>query len=294
VPTIRRAYRAPHDLPELLLFAQRCWNPDSRWHVGDFAWEFGLAPEGEPGWQMALWSLYAEIVGWGWLRTVDDGSRPGNLSLLVDPRFAGLTDEVIDWAIERAGPSTTVTVVDTETAQVEVLVRRGYTPEEGGHFFLNMQRGLDFLPPVPALPDGYAIRPVGRDDLRARAAVHRAVWSSPLPDAVYEAMTLRRPYRGEFDLVVTAPDGRFVSYILGWLDERNRVGEFEPVGTLASVRRRGLSRAVGVTLLRAFRDAGADRALVYARGDDGYPIPRQVYAAMGFRAHGRTVTYQPR
>jgi GNAT superfamily N-acetyltransferase len=286
--TVRRPYRAPDDLPELLAFAQRCWNPDSRWHIGDLAWELGLAPDGAPGWTMALWERGAEVVAWGWLRTVADGSRPANLSMLVagpDP-----VDAVIDWGLETAGPDMTVTVVDTETAQVDVLVRRGYRPEVGGHFFVNMQRTLDGLPPVPDLPDGYAIRSVGPDDVVARNAVHREVWSAALPDAVFEAMTRRWPYRGEFDLVVTAPDGRFVAYILGWLDRRNRVGEFEPVGTLAEVRRMGLSRSLGIALLHAFRAAGADRALVYARGDD--PVPRRAYASMGFHPHGRTVIYK--
>ena len=27
--------------------------------------------------------------------------------------------------------------------------------------------------------------------------------------------------------------------------------------------------------------------------DDAYPIPRQVYGALGFRPHARTVTYRP-
>jgi GNAT superfamily N-acetyltransferase len=100
------------------------------------------------------------------------------------------------------------------------------------------------------------------------------------------------PYRADVDIVAVAPDGTLAAYTMGWYDERNRSGEFEPVGTLARYRRMGLARAVGVAVLRAFRDAGGETALVFARGDDGYPVPRQVYAALGFTPHARTVTYR--
>jgi hypothetical protein len=61
---------------------------------------------------------------------------------------------------------------------------------------------------------------------------------------------------------------------------------------VAEYRRRGLSRAVTVSVLRAFRAAGGERAVVHARGDDGYPVPRQVYAALGFRPYARTLRYR--
>jgi predicted GNAT family acetyltransferase len=92
--------------------------------------------------------------------------------------------------------------------------------------------------------------------------------------------------------VVEAPDGRFVAYCLGWYDEVNRVGQLEPVGTLAEYRRLGLSRAACLAVLRAFRQAGGEWAVVYARGDDDYPIPKQVYAALGFHPHARTLRYR--
>ncbi|MEU4245988.1 hypothetical protein AB0F15_01110 [Amycolatopsis sp. NPDC026612] len=49
--------------------------------------------------------------------------------------------------------------------------------------------------------------------------------------------------------------GRFVAQCLIWLDERNAVGELEPVGTLPEFRRTGLARAVHY--------AGAREAVVY-------------------------------
>jgi GNAT superfamily N-acetyltransferase len=82
--------------------------------------------------------------------------------------------------------------------------------------------------------------------------------------------------------------------VLGWLPPGGATGQFEPVGTLPAWRRRGLSRTVGRHVLRAFREAGASRALVYARGDDAYPTPRAVYSGLGFTTHARQHRWQHR
>jgi len=67
----------------------------------------------------------------------------------------------------------------------------------------------------------------------------------------------------------------------------NTVGEFEPVGTHPEYRRRGLARALNLFGLRRLREAGAEHAIVGCRGDDDYPIPRRLYASVGFRELSR-------
>lgn len=286
---VRRDWAGARDLDPLIRFVQRVWSPENRWHIGDIAWDIGRHPDGRPDWRMALWERDGRIAAWGWLQL------PAELALVVGPDDADLVDAVVDWADATAGVRVAVTVLSTETWQIAPLVRRGYAADTSGPFFLAHHRGLADLPPVPPLPDGFTVRPTtGADEIPARAALDRAVWSAgSLPDDVFTAMTGRYPYRAGFDHVARAPDGRLVAYVLGWFDEVNACGEFEPVGTLAPYRRMGLSRALGISVLRAFRDAGARTALVYARGDDDYPVPRQVYGALGFRPRGRTVTYRP-
>ena len=90
-----------------------------------------------------------------------------------------------------------------------------------------------------------------------------------------------------------APDGSVASYTLAWLDEVNRVGELEPVGTHEAHRRKGLGRAVNLFALQRLRDEGATEALVACRGDDAHPIPRKLYAAVGFREVERFVSFGP-
>jgi GNAT superfamily N-acetyltransferase len=240
-----------------------------------------------PGEPMAVWRSDGEIVAWA-------APAHGELSLIVDPARPALITEALDWTRSLSGRDLDVVVLDHEAHLVDHLVGAGYTADPDVPHFLAHHRELADLPPVPDLADGFTIRAVrGEEDIARRVAVHREVWApSSFTEEKYRALTTRWPYRSEFVRVVEAPDGRVVAYVLGWYDDGNRCGEFEPVGTLAEFRRRGLSRAVSLSVLHAFRDAGATTALVYARGDDGYPIPRQVYGALGFRPHARTILYR--
>jgi GNAT superfamily N-acetyltransferase len=285
---VRTDYRGTADLPELLRFGQRVWSPDNRWHVGDLAWDIGLEPKPNDAWSIAMWRRNDELAALGWL------SRPDRLSVVIGPDDGALLPEVIAWADDEAPTAVTVTVLDTEVWLTRELDALGYTPDLAGHFFVAMHRDITELPPVPELPPGFTIRPVREDEVAARAELHRAVWSSSMSDATCGEMMARWPYRIGFDWVAQAPDGSLVSYILGWYDEVHGSGEFEPVGTLPEFRRLGLSRALGIAVLHAFRDAGGGHALVYARGDDDYPVPRQVYGSLGFKPRGRTVRYQPK
>ena len=100
------------------------------------------------------------------------------------------------------------------------------------------------------------------------------------------------PYRPELDLVLAAPDGQWVANVCAWLDEANAVGELEPVGVDADCRRRGYGRLVCLAALHALRAAGATRAIVGARGDDAYPVPRRLYGGLGFAPYARTVFFE--
>ena len=98
------------------------------------------------------------------------------------------------------------------------------------------------------------------------------------------------PYRPELDWVIEAPDGRFVSSCLIWLDGANRVGELEPVGTDPASWRKGFGAAVCRAALSALRDAhGAETAIVYAYQVPGMPPAIALYESLGFKTHARFV-----
>jgi ribosomal protein S18 acetylase RimI-like enzyme len=124
-----------------------------------------------------------------------------------------------------------------------------------------------------------------------------AVHCLAFPGSRFDAARRRRltgvpPYRRDFDLVAEAPDGTFAAYCLGWYDELNATGEFEPVGAHPGHRGLGLASAVCIAVLHQFRAAGGRRAIVNARGDAAYPAPLRLYQSLGFRPQARTTTYR--
>lgn len=301
----RRDYAGPNDLLAMQRAVQRSWSPGSRWHVGDLAWGRQAVPGREPDWRTALWDDGGDVVlAWGW------AELPGHLDLHVDPAHPQLAAAVLAWFDEvTAGPQRSATVLETEGHLVAALARAGYRPLPQAPFFQHCLVDLDQPLPAPRLPNGYRLRAVHPDEAPAQAAAHRAAWhpgrigqlhvppvdlgdaGSGVTTAGYEAVMGAWPYRHDLDQVVEAPDGTLAAFALGWLDEANRVGELEPVGTDPRHARRGLGAAVSLACLHAMRNAGARRAVVYPRGDHAYPVAKRLYSGLGFRPVARTVTF---
>lgn len=274
------------DLRQMQHLAERLWSPGARWHVGDVAWG-RAAYRGGPR-PTARWERDGRTVAWAWLEA-------GELCWLADPA-AEVADAVLDWA---PGARET-TVMSADRYAADVLRRRGWRLADGPYFD-HLVRDLADLPP---LGPGAAVRPLdpaSDADLLARAAAHRAAFdhlagrdplSPPRPPdpAQHRAVTGTWPYRAELDLVAEV-DGAVAAYCLLWLDAVNGVGLLEPVGTDPRYRRRGLARRVCLAGLYALRDAGATRAVVCPRGDDGYPVPGRLYRDLGFAYVDRTCAF---
>lgn len=284
----RRGFAGPQDVRAMQALAQRLWSPASRWHVGDLAWgRFEhLGRDHDHDWPTALWESDGQVVAWGWAHL------PGELDLLVDPARADLAGEVLAWFATVATADTlTVTVLDGEPHLIEALRRHGYTHDQHAPFFVHLARKLDRLPD-PQVPAGFTARHVGEEDVAARVAVHQAAFGpSRVTEASYRTVRAAWPYRAVFDRVLEAPDGHLAAYCLAWLDERHQVGELEPVGTDPAFRRLGLAKAACLDAMHALRAAGAEHALVYARGDAAYPGPIALYHAIGFEPYARTLTF---
>ncbi|MEN2421099.1 GNAT family N-acetyltransferase [Streptomyces rimosus] len=296
----RDEYAGPLALRAMQSLAVRAFPATGYRHSGDLAWNWCLALDRADHCPTAVWSDGGRTVAWGWLEL------PDGLMLQVDPERAELVRDVLDWAEATAGTAgpgpLSVEVADTERAVIEALELRGYVRETGGPggdlatgpYMTCLGRPLTGdLPPRPRLPDGYVIR-AQRDetDVAGRAAAHRAAFGSDRITAERHArMRATWPYRPEFDLIVASPGGDIVAYCQGWYDEANRTGVFEPVGTRPDHRRLGLARAVCAAVLHAFARAGGRRAVVQARGDAAYPVPKRLYESLGFAAYARTYTY---
>jgi ribosomal protein S18 acetylase RimI-like enzyme len=251
-------------------------------HVGDLAWGWFQHSGREHEWRVRLWQRDGRDVAWAWLK-VPDSTVVG----CVLPHFReSLTDDVLDWAQARV-----FELQSSDARTRAILERRGYGPGGDERVLAVHHRVLRGEPEVEA-PDGFRIRTVEPDDLSPRVELHRIVWApSRVTEESYRNVQAAWPYRSGLDCVVEAPDGRLVSYCLAWLDEDNRVGELEPVGTHPDFRRLGLGAAVCRFALRRLEQEGATQVTVYAVVDPENPGPKRLYESIGFLETSRFLRY---
>ncbi|GAA5081501.1 GNAT superfamily N-acetyltransferase [Thermocatellispora tengchongensis] len=281
-------YRGPADLRAMQDLVSRLWSPASRWHIGDLAWGRFQHTGREPEWPTTIWRSGEDVLAWAWIEL------PDHLNLVVDPAHAGLAGQILTWFTETATAATLTTAVSAAEAHlIEALERHGFTraPAEEPHF-VHMARDLSGDLPEPRVPPGHTLRHVTAQDVPSRVAAHRAAFHpSRVTEESYTAVRAAWPYREELDTIVLAPDGSVAAYCLAWLDEANRSVLIEPAGTTPDHRRKGLATAACLSALHTARDLGAVHATVAPRGDTAYPIPRSLYAAIGFHSITRTAHF---
>jgi ribosomal protein S18 acetylase RimI-like enzyme len=268
------------DLRLMLEVVRDLW-PDGRHGIG-YAFMAQRLPFDD--WDARLAFDGARLVAWGWSTA---WRTPRGLSYEFRPGYRELLHELLDWAEPDV---VTVKRRDDETASL--LESRGYAHDPEAPWLRWNTRALDELE-QPVVPDGHRLATMETyGDFASRAAAHRSAFDgSRFTEEVYAAVRREAPWRADLDCVVVAPDGAVAAYALAWLDERNRVGELEPVGVRAEDQRRGLGRAVCLHALHRLRAAGARTAIVGSRGDDRYPGPLALYESIGFREAWRHLVY---
>jgi GNAT superfamily N-acetyltransferase len=252
-------------------------------HVGDVAWQRFQHTGREDEWRIRVWEEDGNPVAWAWLRA------PGTLLHEIHPRHRGeaLHAELLDWfETETEGEELRAESLSTDTVRLAFLRSRGYEVDSGARGLAHHFTELAEIP-EPTVPEGYRLRTVGPGDLERRVEIHRVVWApSRVTVESFENVQAAWPYREDVDCVVEGPDGSFAAYCLAWLDEENRVGELEPVGTHPDHRRRGLASAVCRFALHRLREEGAERAIVYSIADSDTTA---LYESIGMREHARSL-----
>jgi predicted N-acetyltransferase YhbS len=268
-----REYR-DGDLRLMLELEQELW-PSAQGTFGVIAFWSAQLPHDD--WTARLWFDGPALAAWGWL-------SGGNLEWELRPGYEGLFDELLEWASPER--------IWSRPDRAEIVEQHGFAHDPAAPWFRINSRSLAELA-EPRLLDGFSVRTVREADFGSRAAVQRAAFQgSRFTDEVYAVVRATWPYRVDLDCVVEGPDGTIVAYALAWLDERNRVGELEPVATHPDHQRRGLGRAVNLFALQRLRAEGATDAIVWCRGDDAYPIPRRLYESAGFREVARMLPFR--
>lgn len=261
---------------ELALDQRRLLGVRAPWHVGDVTWGLRQHEGREDEWTFRLWEDGGRVVAWSWLK----GDK-GLLEHDVRRDHLYLLDEILAEPDARAAST-----FDDDEETLAALARHGFTQPDGAYRF--NAREIAHPPESLPLPDGFRLRTVEPDDLAERVAIHRDVWApSRVTESSYANVMASWPYRSSLDCVVEAPDGRFAAYVLAWPDDANGVGLFEPVGTRAEFRRRGLGAAVCTFALQRLYDEGLRQAIVLCESDEACAL----YESVGFRRHATSVSY---
>lgn len=150
------------------------------------------------------------------------------------------------------------------------------------------ERPLQGRVPLPTLPDGFTIRAATHDDYVQLVAVRNAGFNITLDAELYRERVLEMPaFIPEHDIIAIAPNGQIAAFTHIWLDEINKVGLFEPVGTHPGYRRSGLARCIMCAGLNIMHDNNMTTARV------GHTITNaaayHLYQKLGFRS--KHITY---
>lgn len=272
------------------------------WHPGDLIWGMYQNTVFEPKTSLRLWEDAASgaLLGVAWLETY---GAAGEVETQLAPAIrataegAAIIAQALAWArrvaARRQAAPLWARARDADAWQVALLAANGFARDDQHNHYIHFRRPFDAAPlPEAPLMEGFSVRAVGGpDEWQRRVDLHRTVYHpSRVTLKAYRRLRAAPIYRPDLDLVAVAPDGAFVSYCILWYDERNRVGEYEPVGAHPDWRRQRITRAVLVEGLRRLRALGAERAIVLTNSDNAPAI--RLYESVGFIPQDRERYYR--
>jgi GNAT superfamily N-acetyltransferase len=146
-------------------------------------------------------------------------------------------------------------------------------------------------PIAPAsVPDGFGVRLASIADAPGLARARADAFGGRSEASVLRAVLTQPGFPARREVVVVAPNGDIAAFAGVWIDRRNRVGRFEPVGTFAPYRRQGLARVAMVDGVRRMRARGTASATV--EHDATNAPATSLYASLGFTLQFETVGFR--
>lgn len=278
-----RIYKDFSDLKHVQKLTQAIWSLESNYHIGDLAWQRHRHVGREDEWITAIWEMDDRTVAWGWIKL------PGSLMFQVNPDYAELSKEIIDWFDQMTETNVQrVTVLETETHLISALEDSLFTPIVETPEVLS-KITLDSGPFPVKLPNTFTARHMkGTEDVTKRVRVHRAAFHpSKVTEESYLNVMNAYPYDASLDWVIESLSGEFVALCLIWFDEVNKVGLLEPVGTDPAFRRMGLASSVIKCALHALAEKGAKTAIVVSISPDTF----EFYKSIGFKQYAQTKSF---
>jgi mycothiol synthase len=300
-----RRYSGYDDLvrmQKLLIDGRKAQNGSYYVHAGDLSWwMYYLDPAHELMHHTYVWEnseRSGDLAGWALLTP---NWRTFDVFVYPDLRGSPQAASMYIWAEERMTEIAaslgrheifTLWIYADDQVLTSHLEERGFVRNEEYHLY--MTRSLNEELPLPVLLPGYQVSHVsGDEDGRLRAKASYGAFKSSMPWESYlnrYHKFMHSPvYNAEHDLVVAAPDGRIASFCIIWLDEVNKVGLFEPVGTHPDFQRQGLGKALMLTGLQRMKLQGMQTAIVLTEHDN---LSAQIlYRAVGFQESNKLTTH---
>ncbi|MBN2147796.1 MAG: GNAT family N-acetyltransferase [Anaerolineales bacterium] len=216
-----------------------------------------------------------------------------------------LETEMIDWAAgavrrrnQESGERQTLdaSALESDLPRLQFLERHGFVRQAESSIL--MARSLDEPIPNPALPPGFAIRPMGGEsEVEAYVALHRAAFGTENMTVEYRRTIMSAPdFIPELDLVAVAPDGELAAFCVCQIfpDDAPRAGGqkegwTDPMGTHPAYQRKGLAKALmlhGMGLLKA---RGMDTAILGTSSQN--TAMQRTAEAVGFQRASNTLWY---
>ncbi len=271
-------------------------------HVGELLFNyFMLLCHLNPNSHIRLWHDSAgKLIGYAIL-----GEDPSlDWQVLTPYEWIGLEDEAIAWAqvmlgdLRQQNPTQWREYFCSGSRQddrkrIDFLEHYGFR-YSGKFAEVNMLRSLEEPVPDVPVPAGFRVCSMAEMmDITDRAAIHREVWQPWTVGNVntgdYARFMNLPGYHPDLDVVTLTPDGVIASYVNGWIDPVNHIGDLGPVGAREQYRQRGLTRLALLESLRRMKSYGMDRVCI-STGIANIPA-LGLYKSVGFTAENKYLDY---
>jgi ribosomal protein S18 acetylase RimI-like enzyme len=151
----------------------------------------------------------------------------------------------------------------------------------------------DLTDPIaePRVPDGFVVRSARMDDADQLAVARNHSFGEDWTGDLYRSAVMEKPgYDPGREIVVESPEGRIAAFSVYWIDERNKFGHFEPVGTHRDFQRLGLARAAMLYAMRQMAALGMRSVTVNHNAENVAAL--KLYESIGFRKQYETYGFR--
>lgn len=267
-------------------------HPDACDHVVDLPYRL-CSPSAQDERNFAVWRDDAGgVIGFAILQlqfsTVDWAVAPGH---------GHLTNHIFSWTLDRLHAVRAERdphygfLLGSHLADDPAITALGFADDEWSMLHLSMP-----LPPQPIQPaalEGIRIRPLaGLPEADAYVSLHRAAFQTRNMSLEWRTRILAHPaYQPSLDLVAEDETGKLVAFCVGWADEVAGVktGQIEPLGVLPEAQKRGIGRAILLTVLARMQAMGCQSVRIDA--ESANPASTHLYESVGFTEFARTYQY---